>query len=134
MEEKIYSAAERTEKYKIILLDHWNYIKQLKVHVRTLYLGIAPLMEREKPENIQISDEDRGLINELLSNLIEMWEELNPKMKGKDAIGDKFRTFENGNKEPTTYIDDMQTIFDLANVLRESLEILGITKFEKEAG
>lgn len=130
---KPYSAAERTERYKLMLLDIWENIRMMEAEILSQYLAVAPLLDGgKKPESIQMSDEERYNMNRMLALAIILWRELTPKMRGKTEIEAKFKSFEKDNREPSGYIGNMDRIFELTDTLRDCLELLEVTKFEKE--
>lgn len=135
MEEQEYSPMARIDggdQYKKMLLDMWEVIKTYESKVRAFYLQVAPMLQGGlKPQQIPIDNEQQDNINNLISLSLGLWEELEPKMRGKDD-NQEFMKFEGFLDEPLQFLVDTNKVFNLVKQLRNSLEVLGITKIEKE--
>jgi len=120
------------KRYKVFLIDWWESIRALEAEVLTNWLFVSPLLESGKsPQNITVTEAEFSNTRKLLSSLITFWRELAPKIPGT-AIAKEFAAFESYNDTPNKYIEDMEKVTALTKVLRDALEVLGVTKFEKE--
>ena len=117
--------------YKKMILDEWEVIKTYSVKVMAYYLEVAPqLASGSRTDQIHTTREKQEEINQLIGLLTDMWEELEPMMKGK-SNSDDFFSFKEFQQEPIKFLIDTQKVFELKTVLRKALEDLGITRIEK---
>lgn len=131
-EQQPIAQAERKDQYQKMLLDMWEVIKTYQSKVRAYYLEIAPYLEAGvDADEIATDKEQQENINTLIALSIGLWEELEPKMKGKEDEAN-FMAFEDYYHEPVKFILETGKVFELVRTLRNALEVLGITKIEKE--
>jgi len=124
--------AEDKGQYKKMILDEWEVIKTYSVKVMAHYLEVAPQLESGvKTEQIVTTKETQDDINQLISLLSDMWEELAPMMVGKKD-SESFFSYEGYCQEPINFLIDTKKVFGMKKVLRKALEDLGITRIEKE--
>lgn len=123
----ISPALERTEKYKMMLLDWWQEIRELSIDVRSFFFEICPHLE-ENPQSINITGEDQESIATLISTCLTLWEELEPKMVGKSGeTAKKFMECKKYLDNPLALYHNNEEVFRMIRTLRDSLELLDIT-------
>jgi len=65
----------------------------------------------------------------LIVSLVEIWEELQPKIEGTN-LESRYNEFESYIHNPNLFLKNPNKIFELKAIIRKALEIAGITKIE----
>ncbi len=108
--------------YTFVLLHKWEELIGISEEFRSNYL------------RCQI---DKDSLNVFISKLTRMWLELYPKVKSRHEFGDLSDRFEDYeeyyiNPEKLTIPENAGKLFELESIVREALERLGITDFERD--
>ena len=116
--EEILSSGEA---YTFTLLNKWEEIMKLSEAFRKEYLARRFTTATH---------------NEYVAKLTRLWLELWPKLKDNSSMGDlpeRFKGFERFYYDPLLFSSkkDAAKIFELEAIIREALEKLKITTFEK---
>lgn len=104
------------DKYKNLLLDQWEAIASYRVEVRRSYLQ----------RNL-----DAENITYYVSLLQGLWLDLSPKAQGQPELKVRFDEFKAAFEDPFKLLANPAQIFKLEILLRDALEILGITVIER---
>ncbi len=104
------------DKYKNLLLDQWEAIASYRVEVRRSFI-----QRNMDAENITY----------YVSLLQGLWLDLYPKAQGNDKLKPRFEKFKSAFEDPFELLADPEKIFELELLLREALELLGITVIER---
>ena len=106
------------DKYRNNLLDKWN-------EIGILYEGFT--------QNLVANQPDIDIINAFLTKCLRLWLELCPKAQ-TGQIAQRFNGFADMYADPLKALGTPRRILNLYKTLRDTLEELKITAFEREGG